>query len=437
MGIGNAMKAVYSYFKDIFSGGFLSDIGNLFSDTLQYVIDQFMILPNYIKDQISTVVNGIKDVFSKIFSGDFSGAFDVVGDVIRSLIDRVKDFLIDLIPGGRWLANIFGKKKKDPKALAEEQALTEQKTALAKKMFGKKEGIKPQKTTQEKLANITATRETQQDQVKNLQEKQKSAKTEDDQKWYKKDGPSKEDYQKQIDELNIQLTSTSDTYKTLTKSSKIINKLPEQEKQNIDLLERHGKDFSVKESYGDINYNRTKEVYQTGDKSGVSTRKRRGIISDDFKEGVNATYSKADLEEAKSKEKMFVESQEISVEKPKTITISMGTDKEVTIGDKFVSSFNSPQQSSTMPTEFAAAAAGGLIEKTGLVQVHAGEVIGPLKDVRSMIQTETINEAADFFGDKINQEPRSDVGMIDKMLSYFNLQKSAEKQEQMKMNQER
>ena len=83
------------------------------------------------------------------------------------------------------------------------------------------------------------------------------------------------------------------------------------------------------------------------------------------------------------------------------------------------------------------AALGGIVQKTGLVKIHAGEVIGPLKDVRNMIQTETFNEFEDYIKNKtIQPEARMDVGVIDRLLVSIGLKKSQEQQENKQLQQD-
>lgn len=52
-------------------------------------------------------------------------------------------------------------------------------------------------------------------------------------------------------------------------------------------------------------------------------------------------------------------------------------------------------------------ATGGMIQENGLVNLHAGEVVGPLDDVRGMIQTETFNEFEQYM------KTRKGIGRFD------------------------
>jgi len=82
---------------------------------------------------------------------------------------------------------------------------------------------------------------------------------------------------------------------------------------------------------------------------------------------------------------------------------------------------------------------GGMIKGSGLVNVHAGEVIGPLKEVRDIIQTETFNEFEEYVSNKpkkyntydkeINVIPKIDVTIIDRINKEIYDKKNAKEQE--------
>jgi len=94
--------------------------------------------------------------------------------------------------------------------------------------------------------------------------------------------------------------------------------------------------------------------------------------------------------------------------------------------DKNKNSINQVKSSDTSNslniTDYTSAATGGMIQGTGLVNVHAGEVIGPLDQVRDMIQTETFNEFEEYIKNKPNNSfsnvsalPKVDITIIDRI----------------------
>ena len=80
-------------------------------------------------------------------------------------------------------------------------------------------------------------------------------------------------------------------------------------------------------------------------------------------------------------------------------------------------------------------ATGGMVQRTGLVKIHAGEVLGPLGDVRSMIQTEDKNEMAEYMDAK-NGVKRFDTGIISSLSNSITGAKAKKDIDTLKLNRQ-
>ena len=182
-----------------------------------------------------------------------------------------------------------------------------------------------------------------------LKEQQISAKSESEQSWYKKDGKSKEDIQKEIDTLEkkqiVTDTLKEQSYKKVSKSKEI-----------------------------DDTYTKEQEDYMDGIFESKKITKSKETVVD-------------------SKETVIMVNKNLKFE---------GLNLPDTIMEmpKFtIPSTTIPPTESTS-LDIQSSATGSMVKSSGLVNVHAGEVIGPLQDVRSMIQTETFNEFEEYMGKK-------------------------------------
>jgi len=116
-----------------------------------------------------------------------------------------------------------------------------------------------------------------------------------------------------------------------------------------------------------------------------------------------------------------IETSKVIIE-PKNINIPTNPNPNIPVVDIVNVQQEQPSVSTaTDMVDIEGASTGGIISDTGLVNVHAGEVIGPLDQVRNMIQTENINEMGQLMSQqrKITLPPPQETSLMDKIINMF------------------